>query len=400
MKIRMKKWFCVTLVLLTAVLLTAVPGPVRGEGVTLSIIPEQTDITPAIKSEYHPEHENCYWCTPMNITDEEAVWKMLTADVTVVDLGQMKQTVLYAEPDENSEKIGMITGSSQAVHVLEEVDGGWTLVETYSTSFHDSKVKNFNAFVTGYIQSDKLKKVSVNQKMGIVVDKLTQRLYFFRDGHLETELAVSTGKYNQKQPYNETRSGEFLIISVTVGRITSDDLICDYALRYNAADYVHEVPYVKNADGTKNYKAAEAKLGVRASHGCVRTQRLTNAEGYKMSSIYKLIRDDTKKTKKNVKIVIWEDYEGRQVNIPGEETFVYYNPNGGVNYHKCATCNGVKKKFLPLTAITCEELESDRFKKLTPCAYCMPTPRRAELEAINEEHMAGSPGDVMTYWPH
>ena len=386
--------------LLAALLLLCGAAPARADGNILSMVPELSDITPAMKSEYQPEHENCYWCTPMDITDEEAVWNMLTSDITVVDLDQMKQTAIYAQPDENSEKIAVVTGSSQSVHVLEELDNGWTLVETYSTSFHDSKVKNYNAFVTGYIPSDKLKTVSVNQTMGVVVDKLTQRLYFFQDGHLVTELAVSTGKYNDKQPYNETRSGEFLIISVTVGRITSDNLICDYALRYNAADYLHEVPHVKNADGTKNFKSGETKLGTRASHGCIRTQRLTNAEGYKMSTIYKLIQDTTKKTKKNVKLVIWEDYEGRQIEIPGEDTLVYYNPNGGVNYHKCETCNGVKKKFLPLTAIAYSELESDAYKKLTPCAYCMPAPRQAELEAINEEHLAGSPGDVMTYWPH
>ncbi len=370
----------------------------RGDQI-LSMVPELSDFTPALKSEYHPEHENCYWCTPMNITDEERVWKMLTADITVVDLDQMKQTVLYAEPDEESTAIGMITGSSQGVHVLEELDNGWTKIETYSTSFHDSKVKNFNAFVTGYIQSEKLKTVSVNQHMGVVVDKLTQRLYLFVDGHLETELAVSTGKYNEKQPYNETRSGDFLIISVTVGRIKSDNLICDYALRYNAADYLHEVPHLKNADGSKNFKSGEAKLGVRASHGCIRAQRLTNAEGYKMSSIYKLIQETTKETKKNVRLVIWEDYAGRQIEIPGDDTLVYYNPKGGVNYHKCAECNGVKDKFLPLTAFPYSELETDAYKKLTPCAYCMPAPRRAELEAVNEEHLHSSPGDIMTFWP-
>ena len=50
----------------------------------LGVIPEPSDITPAYRSEHHPEgHENCYWCTPMNITDEERVWKMLTADITL-----------------------------------------------------------------------------------------------------------------------------------------------------------------------------------------------------------------------------------------------------------------------------------------------------------------------------
>ena len=84
------------------------------EDFLLGVEPEKTEITPAYRSEHRPEHKNCYWCTPMDLTDEEAVWKMLTAPITVVDLDMMKQTVCYSEPDENSEQIGMITGSSQS----------------------------------------------------------------------------------------------------------------------------------------------------------------------------------------------------------------------------------------------------------------------------------------------
>ena len=131
----------------------------------LGVEPEPSDITPAYRSEEHPGHgEGCFWCTPMNLDDEEAIWAMLTSPITVVQAkdkaksldDQMRQTVLYAEPDEKSEKIGMVTGQSQGVHVLETRDDGWSKVETYSTSFHDSKVKNWNGFVTGWIQTKKL----------------------------------------------------------------------------------------------------------------------------------------------------------------------------------------------------------------------------------------------------
>ena len=370
-----------------------------GEESRLCLVPEETEITPALRSTYTPAHEDgCFWCTPMNITDEEAVWKMLTSDIVVVNLDQRKHTVLYAEPDENSEPLGMITGSSQGVHVLEEMDD-WTLIETYSTSFFDSKVKNYNAFVTGWIKSDMLKTVPVNQEMGIVVDKMTQRLYFFHNGHLETELAVSTGLYNDKQPYNETRSGEFLLISAT-GAITSEKLICDLALRYNDDDYLHEVPHVKNADGTRNYKTGgEGKLGTRASHGCIRTQRLANRDGANMKSIYTQIKKAINGKKPKVKFVIWEDYAGRAVRIPDDSLTLYYNPNGGSLYHSTANCPGVRKKFLPLTAFTYGELEEGAFAKLDPCPNCQPSPRKDVIEKINEAHATDSPGEVMSFWP-
>ena len=105
----------------------------------LGVEPKPSTITPAYRSEEHPEHgEGCFWCTPMDLEDEDAVWKMLTSPITVVQAkdgakaldDQMRQTVLYAEPDEKSEKLGMVTGQSQGVHVLETRDDGWSKVET------------------------------------------------------------------------------------------------------------------------------------------------------------------------------------------------------------------------------------------------------------------------------
>lgn len=348
-------------------------------------------ITPACRSIYRPGHEACYWCTPMDIHDEEAVWAMLTAPITIVDAGQRDQVILYAEPDKNSEQIGVITGASQAVHVLEKNKDGWALVETYSSSFHDSKVKNWNQFVTGYVQSNKLKEKKVNQDYGIVIDKLTQTLYIFHDGHLMSTLAVSTGLYNEKQPYNETRSGEFIIVS-RVGDFKSDNLICAMGLRFNSGDLLHEVPHTKNGDGSKNYKYNEPKLGTRASHGCIRVQRLKNQDGINMKWIWDNIKNGTK-------LVVWEDYQGRQVEIPSDDTLLYYNPNGGSNYHTEHDCRGIKEKYwAQMESFTYGQLEEDSFASLTPCPYCQPPRRLAELEEINRIHLESSPGEVMSYW--
>ena len=363
----------------------------------LGVEPEPSDITPAYRSEETPPagHEHCYWCTPMSLEDEDVLWKMLTAPITVADVDMNRQTVVYAEPDEKSKGIGMLTGQSQGVHVLEELENGWTKVETYSTSFHDSKVKNWNAFVTGYVPTQKLKTVEVNQNYGIIIDKLTQRLYLFVDGHLETSLAVSTGLYNKRQPYNESRSGEYLIIYTKTGALIDGNMHCDYALKFNVADYLHEVPYILSSDGSKNYNGYESKLGTRASHGCLRVQRNKNAKGYNMRELANLIK---KRTDTNcVKLVVWEDYQGRQVKIPDDDTPLYYNPKGGSMYHSVAECDSVKKAYRPLTAFTFGELDEKPYKKLKACPYCVPTPRKAFLEGINEKHADSSPGEVMSY---
>ena len=357
----------------------------------LSSAAQAEDFTPACHSAFHPAHEACYWCTPMDISDEEAIWAMLTSPITVIDAGQREQIILYAEPDKNSTPLGVITGASQAVHVLEKA-GSWTLVEAYSSSFHDSKVKNWNAFITGYVPTSKLKTKKVNQDYGLIIDKLTQELYIFHEGRLMTTLAISTGLYNDKQPYNETRSGEFIIVS-RVGDFRSDNLICAMGLRFNSGDLIHEVPYVKNADGSKNYKSCEPKLGTRASHGCIRTQRLKNADGINMKWIWDNIKNGTK-------IVIWEDFQGRQAEIPSDDTPLYYNPSGGTSYHAVQNCPGIKEKYWAgMASFTYGELDEGIYASLTRCPSCQPIRRKAELEEINRVHLESSPGEVMTYWP-
>lgn len=380
----------------------------RAKSVHTAVWPEPSDITPAYRSTEVPEekHEDCFWCTPMSLEDEEAIWAMLTAPITVVQANdkakplddQMKQTCLYEEPDENSQKIGMVTGQSQGVHVLETRDDGWSKVETYSTSFHDSKVKNWNGFVTGYIQTKKLRTVEVNQNYGVIIDKLTQQLYLFKDGHLETTLLVSTGLYNKRQPYNESRSGEYLLIYYKKGDLPDGTMHCYNPIRFNAGDYLHEVPCVVPAGGKRKdavYKLYEPKLGTRASHGCIRVQRGLNADGYNMNTLFNLLKN--REDERYPKMVIWEDYQGRQVKIPDDDTQLYYNPNGGTYYHSLANCNDVRSSLLPLTPFSYSELEEQPYSKLKRCPYCQPLRRREFYEEVNQEHLESSPGEVMSY---
>ena len=331
-----------------------------------------------------------YWTLPMDITDEKAVWEMLMEPITVVDIGKKSgekvQAYLYAEPDTKSKKIGVVTCESQGVRVIEETDNGWTLVECYSSSFHDTKVKAWNLLVSGYIKSSYLKKVEPNPDFAIVIDKLTQRLYIFQDGKLLTTLLCSTGitMWNGKkyQPYNETRSGEFLLMS-KVGVLKSDRMLCDMAIRFNSGDMIHEVPHVLNADGGKNYKSTEPKLGTKCSHGCIRVQRFKTPEGVNMGWIYGRVKSGSK-----VKIVIWEDWQGRQLPVPDPDTVLYYNENGKGNYyHRTPNCNCAPS--VTFSPFSYSQLDEAPFSRLEPCPWCVPERRLAEIEEINKLYEEG-----------
>ncbi len=320
-----------------------------------------------------------YWETPMDIRDEKAVWDMLMAPVTVVKGNQKTQQVLYSEPDESSAPVGDVTRDSQGLHVLETRDDGWSLVETYSSSFFDSKIKAWNQLVKGYIRTSMLETVQPKGKYGLVVDKLTQRLYIFEDGALYDVLAISTGLPNEKQPYNETRSGEFLLVS-PMGGFEVEGLNAAMGLRFNFGDVLHEVPHLVRG-GEKRYEKFEAVLGQRASHGCIRVQRKRTPKGTNMTWVWNAMR-----RRMDTKLVIWEDVPGRQMAHVDPQTPLYYNANGGQNYHMAPKCYGVRDKFLPMAEFTYGELEQEPHLSLTSCPYCFPPLRVAEIDAVNAAH--------------
>jgi len=349
--------------------------------------------TPSYGSDHATDLGSSYWTLPMDITDEAAVWAMLMEPIAVVDIGrnsgEKKQTYLYQEPDENSMKVGVVTCESQGVRVLEQLDSGWSLVECYSSSFHDTKVKAWNLLVQGYLPTSYLKKVQPSTDFGIVIDKLTQRLYVFQDGKLLSTLLCSTGltmwNGSKWQPYNETRSGEFLFMS-KVGTLKSDSLLCDMAIRFNSGDCIHEVPHVLNADGTSNYRSAESKLGTKCSHGCIRVQRYRTPEGVNMKWIWSRVKSNSK-----VKIVIWEDWQGRQIPVPDGDTTLYYNPSKGSYYHRAEHCYCASK--VTFTPFRYDQLEQEPFSKLSYCPYCAPERRVSEIEKINQMYAPGGDHD-------
>ena len=307
--------------------------------------------------------------TSYDITDTEAVWARLMEDITVLDAGGKEK--IYPLDAPNGKKLytdklgGYIYGESAAVKVLSGDEDGWTLIQAYDD--HDR-------LLTGYVKTSLLKTVTPRSDYGIVIDKLTQRLYIFKEGEYFSELAISTGLVNDKQPYNETASGEFMLVSWT-GGFWSGNMFCAMGIRFNGGDLIHEVPHFVSSSGGKNYSSFEPLLGTRASHGCVRVQRRKNNQGVNMTWIWNNL-------KKKTKVLVWDD-DGRVLEYPPDDYTLYWNPNNGGNYHAIDDCRGVKDKFLPLTAFTYGELDTAPYSKLTICPYCCPVQRKSVIDEQN-----------------
>ncbi len=358
----------------------AVPPTATPEAAIQNYTPSHGSVYPLTEKD-----KGTYWGTVMDITDEEAIWTMLTSPFTYIDASYKGQTKVYAEPDTDSRAVAVVTGSSQGVRVIEERDDGWTLIELYSSTFHDNSIDAWNMLVQGYVRTSKLKTKQMNKKYHIVVDKLTQRLYLFGEGKLITTMLVSTGLSNPEQPYNETRSGDFLFISAT-GGFNSDNMFCPMGMKFNDGDLLHEVPYIQRSSGSSRiYSATEPYLGTRASHGCIRVQRKRTPEGINMQWIWDNRKDLGR-------IVVWEDWQGRQVAYPDDELALYYNADGGDYYHRSESCYSADDHII-FTPFAYRELDTGDYADLAFCPYCAPALRRAEIEKINLEHAPGGDHD-------
>ena len=320
------------------------------------------------------------WFGEFDPADEAAAWARLTADITVLGTDQKEKIYLSDAPDGKRKTTeanrGFFYGASVAVKVLEEQDG-WTKIEAYN---------DCDELEQGWVKSSRLRTVTPNQTYGIIVDKMTQRLYLYKEGKLLTTLLCSTGTTSgSNEDYNETASGEFLLCSWT-GGFWSGNLYCDQAIRFNGGDLMHMVPAIYsggmdvsgNPIGNANYDICESALGRRASHGCVRVQRKANADGYSHSWLWNNLRGE-----KNIKIIIWDD-DGRKLTETDASTPMYYNPTGGKKYHTTARCSSVKSAYLPLTGITYGDLSRYPYTELTPCATCGAPERPEVVSAWNE----------------
>ncbi len=331
------------------------------------------------------EDENSYWTMPLGVlSDEQAIWDIMMQPITILDdhRHSAKETYkLRKTPDASAARdniVGEVTFRSQGVHVVENLDSGWTLVEAYNTSYGDTYKKEGKRvgygktaqLIQGYVKTDVLQQVKPKTDYALLIDKYTQTMYIFSAGKIIGTLLVSTGKVNASQPWNETPAGEFLIVSWT-GGFWAGNLYCDLGLLLNNGCLIHEVPaLVKDQEsGYKDYSTTTPYLGQKASHGCIRVQRAKNENGQNMKWLWDNLSINTK-------VIIWDDAT-RYTNYPDDSLVLYYNQIGGNRYHLNQYCPSVNKRYHPLTPITYGQLTQAPYRELVPCQSCTP-PERPE----------------------
>jgi len=349
-------------------------------------------VTPNEDSEMLCDHDFCFWQMTEGELDEDIVWEVLQQPLTVLEGGQRDQVKVRARPEEGCEEyVGVVTCASQGVHVLKE-DGDWTLIEAYSSSQEGSDVEVWATPFQGWVESKLLKELEVDDTYGIVVDKLQQRLYVYKEGHLYSTLLCSTGFPREDTPFNETPAGEYAIVSWT-GGFWSGSLYCDMGLRINSGILIHEVPCLIKMDEStgeeyRDYSRCERYLGEKASHGCIRVQKEKTPEGVNAKWLWENLS-----RRPVTKVIIWDEV-GRVLGAPDDDYPLYYNPKGGKQYHSSPNCILVKQKYWPLTEFTWGELEEEPYSSLTACPGCAPQLRQSGIDTVNEKNTRGKTADA------
>lgn len=327
------------------------------------------------------DHTACFWALEDFTTDPEVIWPILTSDITVVSGKQRELVTLRSQPSASSDPVGEVTCRSQAVHVLEHLDNGWSLIECYSSCAYKSALKVYNQRVKGYIKTNMLETRKTDQKIGLTVDKLTQRMYIYQKGKLTGILGVSTGI--EDKPYNVTYAGAFQVVSRTGAFTAEDGSICDKALRICGGVMIHEVPYVLLRDGTEDYRDYEPYIGQPASHGCIRVQRKLNPQGMNMTWLWK-------KLTTGAQVLVFEDTPGRQLALPDEYTTLYYSEKNKTYYHREKTCYQINSNKTKLQPFPYGLLNEEPYAAMSACPFCLPEMRPETLQALNEKSAAAA----------
>ncbi|MDD4080662.1 MAG: L,D-transpeptidase [Eubacteriales bacterium] len=214
--------------------------------------------------------------------DDDAVWRAITAPITVIKGRQIVRDKILAAPDEKAEVLGLVSSGTAGLNVL-EITGDYARVGAWRLQD--------GGYVEGYILKSKLETLLPNQRWGLVLDKEAQTLTVYRDGKPEGKTRTSTGMMTATAPKQESRAGAF-----TLGqRLPYFDNLgfrYKYAVRVDGYNLMHQLGHPTS--GQMNFDAEDAVMGRKASHGCLRIDRFPGEGGVNAFWLWANIPSGTK----------------------------------------------------------------------------------------------------------
>lgn len=231
-----------------------------------------------------------YWGLTANASDAD-IWAALTRTMVSVNVGESESAYIYNSTD-NGKKIGSVSGLSQGLNLIEDLDDGWSVVEAYRNED--------GAFVRGYIRTNKLRTVEPSNMYGLVIDKAAQTLTVYKNGERIGSCAVSTGLPTVKYLHRETPAGEFITVTRR-GTIENSGGYSKYTVRISGNYHLCEIPTTKK--NGKDYSLMADKLGQKASRGNICLAHDESADGGINAEWIWDLTDSNKK----IKVLVFDD---------------------------------------------------------------------------------------------
>ena len=231
-----------------------------------------------------------YWALTADSSDEE-IWAALTRTMVSVNVGESESAYIY-DSTSGGKKIGSVSGLSQGLNLIEDLDDGWSVVEAYRNED--------GAFVRGYIRTKTLRTVEPSTMYGLVIDKAAQTLTVYKNGERVGSCAVSTGLPTAKYLHRETPAGEFITVTRR-GTIENSGGYSKYTVRISGNYHLCEIPTTKK--NGKDYSLMADELGQKASRGNICIAHDESSDGGINAEWIWDLTDSNKK----VKVLIFDD---------------------------------------------------------------------------------------------
>ena len=197
---------------------------------------------------------------PSDFSDDEAVWKALTAPVAVGAGAEGAGLRIMTEKGARSGYIATVSCRTTGLSVLEISDDGWVRVGVWRQAD--------GYWTEGWVKKDKLRMIRPNDRYGAVVDKKNQTMTVYENGRKIGTVLVSTGYTTAESRSADTHSGIFLM-ATRMETFPQNGHIYNYPVRIDGYNLIHSAGYEK-VNGQRDYAQELAVLGTKASHGCIR----------------------------------------------------------------------------------------------------------------------------------
>lgn len=220
---------------------------------------EQGQIIHAIEEEKQPvdsevldEEPN-----PAPQSENEEEEQVFPQSMTVLDVSEITPVDIKEQPAVESKNLGIVYGNLMHVDVIQILENGYSEISTWDYASMKA--------IKGFVPTKLLKTVELDEKYGIIVALSQQKVYIYENDALIKTYLCSSGldENNYYTPKGLYRIGErgSSFFSPKYGQGAY------HWVRFNNNYLFHSVPFDENQNIIEE---EAAKLGQKASHGCIR----------------------------------------------------------------------------------------------------------------------------------